>query len=175
MFCREFGWLHSSSGTLGVTSHMIILHITSQDEQAWPSYTLDKKKKKTTTSHCALIRQIQYMEFGSMRHCIQAERPCWWRMCFFLMSNVGVGWSLTVYASQPVPEGPCSAHHVAWTLKQGMCLSGACGINFRRLAVHTSWSEPWWPSRNSLQIGFRYKVLSDLIECKMDNNPGPSL
>lgn len=43
--------------------------------------------------------------------------------------------SIVLSQCQPVPEGPRSAHHIARPLKQGMCLSQACGIHFRSLAV----------------------------------------
>ena len=86
----------------------------------------------------------------------------------------------SIEPSQCTQVSQCLKGHAqptTFTLKQGMCLSEACGIHFRRLAVHRV--EVTHGDRAGLpffsQIGFNYKVSSDLTECKMDNNPGPSL
>lgn len=78
-------------------------------------------------NHCALIRQIQYMEFGSMRRCIQAGS--------LLVAHVLVFGLMLGRVDLPLTGAPCSAQGITRTLQQGMCFSEACGIHFRRPAV----------------------------------------
>lgn len=136
-------------------------------------HTLGKTTNKNPMKHCAIIRQIQYMEVGSMRRCIRATLlvehvlvSCLMLGSTDLSQCTQISQYLT-FQAQPTTSSGRSSRECAQVKHAEFILGDWLSNKFKPPSFHSVFI--------SSQNGSKYKVSSDLIECKMDNNPGPSL